>query len=237
MFMSVGLTGLGFFSREDGLDARIHAIMNLFLIPMCVVGALFLPRALDVVEGLMTCNPLTYGVVALRDALYFDRPHIEEKCHWRITSVGGCFAVLMPGGGHGVGRVRDRSGSMREEKSPGWNRYRWFSMVSCLTRFSCCGTESAQSSETRYGAARLRGWYVWFRIFKLTERSGNHFSSRISEARSGSLISFHALRGPCPLMTYAWPAFRIRVGNERCALVSFTVDPDRDTPEVLPNAH
>jgi ABC-2 type transport system permease protein len=67
------LTGLGFAIawRMDSTQG-FHAIMNLFLIPMWLLSGSFFPS-----EGapfwlglLMKLNPLTYGVAALRRALY-----------------------------------------------------------------------------------------------------------------------------------------------------------------------
>jgi ABC-2 type transport system permease protein len=49
-----------------------HAIMNLILIPIWLLSGAFWPvsGAPAVLEWLMRINPLTYGVAALREALY-----------------------------------------------------------------------------------------------------------------------------------------------------------------------
>jgi ABC-2 type transport system permease protein len=71
--LAIGLTGLGFLIAWS-LDSiqGFHAIMNLFLIPMWLLsGALFPASGASLwVRVLMTVNPLTYGVEAVRLALY-----------------------------------------------------------------------------------------------------------------------------------------------------------------------
>ena len=72
-FISFALTALGFAIawRMDSTQA-FHAIINLFLIPLWLVsGALFpLNGASGWMRAVMLANPLTYGVEALRSALY-----------------------------------------------------------------------------------------------------------------------------------------------------------------------
>ncbi|HKV54646.1 MAG TPA: ABC transporter permease [Candidatus Binataceae bacterium] len=53
-----------------------HAIMNLILIPIWLLSGAFWPLsgAPTVLGGLMRINPLTYGVAALREALYMGQP-------------------------------------------------------------------------------------------------------------------------------------------------------------------
>lgn len=71
--VAVGLTGLGFLIAWN-LDSTqgFHAIMNLFLVPMWLLsGALFPAEgAAGWVRAVMAANPLTYGVDAIRLALY-----------------------------------------------------------------------------------------------------------------------------------------------------------------------
>ena len=73
VLLSFGLSGLGFLIawRMDSTQG-FHAIMNLFLIPMWLLsGALFpLSGAASWLGTVMAINPLTYGVAALRHALY-----------------------------------------------------------------------------------------------------------------------------------------------------------------------
>jgi len=71
--VSFSLTALGFTIawRLDSTQA-FHAIINLFLIPLWLVsGALFpLGGASGWIRAIMLANPLTYGVEALRAALF-----------------------------------------------------------------------------------------------------------------------------------------------------------------------
>lgn len=71
--LSIALTGLGFLIAWS-LDSTqgFHAIMNMFLIPMWLLsGALFPAEGASAwVRLLMALNPLTYGVHAVRLALY-----------------------------------------------------------------------------------------------------------------------------------------------------------------------
>ena len=69
------LTGLGF-SMAWQIDSTqgFHSLMSLFLMPMWLLsGALFpLSGASSWVRWIMIANPLTYGVAALRHALYWE---------------------------------------------------------------------------------------------------------------------------------------------------------------------
>ncbi|OGR84537.1 MAG: hypothetical protein A2901_08475 [Elusimicrobia bacterium RIFCSPLOWO2_01_FULL_54_10] len=71
--ISVGLTALGFLIawKMDSTQA-FHAVMNLFLMPMWFLsGSLFpLETSPGWLRAVMTANPLTYGVAALREALF-----------------------------------------------------------------------------------------------------------------------------------------------------------------------
>lgn len=73
LVLGLGLTGLGFLIawRLDSTQG-FHAIMNLVLVPMWMLsGALFPPAgAAPWIRAVMTANPLTYGVSALRTAVY-----------------------------------------------------------------------------------------------------------------------------------------------------------------------
>jgi len=75
--LSFALTGLGFLLawRMDSTQG-FHAIMNLFLIPLWLLsGAVFPPSgAPTVMRWMMVCNPVSYGVTAIRHGLYWDVP-------------------------------------------------------------------------------------------------------------------------------------------------------------------
>jgi ABC-2 type transport system permease protein len=83
MFLvAFGLTGLGFcIAWKMDSTQGFHAIMNLFLIPMWLLsGALFPATGAPAwLHAVMAVNPLTYGVNALRSALYMDRPRAEGE--------------------------------------------------------------------------------------------------------------------------------------------------------------
>jgi ABC-2 type transport system permease protein len=71
--VAFALTALGFTIawRMDS-TAGFHAIMNLLLMPMWLLSGAFFPAsgAAGPVSWVMAANPLTYGVAALRRALY-----------------------------------------------------------------------------------------------------------------------------------------------------------------------
>lgn len=71
--VAFALTGLGFVIAW-GMDstAGFHAIMNLLLIPMWLLSGAAFPAegAAGPLRAVMAVNPLTYGVAALRRALY-----------------------------------------------------------------------------------------------------------------------------------------------------------------------
>ncbi|HWP81325.1 MAG TPA: ABC transporter permease [Bacteroidota bacterium] len=71
--IALGLAGLGFALawRMDSTQG-FHAIMNLFLIPLWLLSGSLFPQAgaAGWISALMTINPLTYGVAAVRSILY-----------------------------------------------------------------------------------------------------------------------------------------------------------------------
>src|SRR5258708_8331390 len=75
--VSFALTALGFtIAWPMDSTQSFHAIINLFLIPLCLLsGALFpLSHASKSMQWLMYINPLTYGVQALRTLMHPDAP-------------------------------------------------------------------------------------------------------------------------------------------------------------------
>jgi len=72
--------------------------------------------------------------------------------------------------------------------------------------------------------------------FTLTAQTGAEFDSR--RELSGKVwvanFIFTSCQGPCPVMSAHMQRIQKQVRSlERVRLVSFTIDPDRDTPEVL----
>ncbi len=77
LIVSFALTSLGFcIAWRMSSTQGFHAIMNLFLMPMWFLsGALFPPGgAWKGLQWIMACNPLTYGLAALRQALDLQHP-------------------------------------------------------------------------------------------------------------------------------------------------------------------
>jgi ABC-2 type transport system permease protein len=76
-----------------------HAIMNLILIPIWLLSGAFWPQsgAPAVLAWLMRVNPLTYGVAALREALYLGQPGgIGPLPNFVLSAVVTCaFAMTM----------------------------------------------------------------------------------------------------------------------------------------------
>ncbi len=78
--ISFSLTCLGFvIAWQMDSTQGFHAVMNLFFFPMWALsGALFPPSgAANWVRWIMKVNPLTYGVAALRHALYYETLVVE----------------------------------------------------------------------------------------------------------------------------------------------------------------
>ena len=77
-----------------------HAIMNLFLLPLWLLSGSFFPRegASSILQWIITFNPVSYAVSALRTALYFPQPALAELQPWPICLlVTALFAGLMIG--------------------------------------------------------------------------------------------------------------------------------------------
>lgn len=99
MLVSLGLSGLGFLVAWPMESTQgFHAIMNLGLMPMWFLsGALFPAQgAAGWMASIMAFNPLTYGVSAIRQALYAGAPVELGVTHGFIFCVGVTmgFAVL-----------------------------------------------------------------------------------------------------------------------------------------------
>jgi ABC-2 type transport system permease protein len=96
MFLvSFALTGLGFvIAWQMSSTQGFHAIMNLFLIPLWLLsGAVFPATGAPVwLSWVMKVNPLSYGVTALREGLYWELPHPDAGTALIVTVV---FAAAM----------------------------------------------------------------------------------------------------------------------------------------------
>jgi len=97
--VGVGLSGLGFLIAWP-MDSTqgFHAVMNLFLIPMWLLSGAFFPAsgASRWLAWVMTVNPLTYGVAAVRHALYIGREYATTSPSPTVSIVVTIgFAVVM----------------------------------------------------------------------------------------------------------------------------------------------
>jgi ABC-2 type transport system permease protein len=74
-----------------------HAIMNLILIPIWLLSGAFWPQSGTpaVLSWLMWVNPLTYGVAALREALYAGQPHgMGSLPNFVLSATVACLFAL-----------------------------------------------------------------------------------------------------------------------------------------------
>ncbi|HTS16934.1 MAG TPA: ABC transporter permease [Verrucomicrobiae bacterium] len=98
--LGFALTGLGFLIawRMDSTQG-FHAIMNLFLIPLWLLSGAVFPAsgAPSILRWIMMCNPVTYGVMAVRQGLYWNIPLASTGLPSRETNlcVTAIFAVVM----------------------------------------------------------------------------------------------------------------------------------------------
>ncbi len=89
--ISFSLTGLGFaIAWQIDSTQGFHAIMNLFLIPMWLLSSALFPSsgASTWIRGIMIINPLTYGVSALRQVLYWETQVLETEFPSFPTALG-----------------------------------------------------------------------------------------------------------------------------------------------------
>lgn len=97
---SVGLSAMGLLAawRIESVHG-FHAIMNLVLMPMWLLsGALFPSSGASTwLTWVMAVNPLTYGMAALRHAMYFQSPGAEGLAPSFAVSVAvsAGFALIM----------------------------------------------------------------------------------------------------------------------------------------------
>jgi len=92
--LAFGLTGLGFLIawKMDSTQG-FHSIMNLFLMPMWFLsGALFpIESAPTWLKWIMTLNPLTYGIIALRHSFNGQ----ELGPNQTIVGPAACIGILI----------------------------------------------------------------------------------------------------------------------------------------------
>ena len=70
--------------------------------------------------------------------------------------------------------------------------------------------------------------------FSLTDQNNRNITTETLRGRVWiASFVFTQCAGPCPMMTAKMASLQEAIPNPRVMLVSFTVDPERDTPEVL----
>jgi ABC-2 type transport system permease protein len=99
LLVSFALTGMGFcIAWRMSSTQSFHAIMNLFLLPMLFLSGAFFPAegASRWLQWTMRVNPLTYGVAALRRALYWADSARLPLANWSTClGITVLFAVAM----------------------------------------------------------------------------------------------------------------------------------------------
>ena len=77
IFIALTAIGFAFAWKVDSVQG-FHAVMNLLLMPMWLLSGAFFPPsgAPGWLAAVMRANPLTYGVAALRWALYGSAPEV-----------------------------------------------------------------------------------------------------------------------------------------------------------------
>jgi ABC-2 type transport system permease protein len=79
LIVSLALSALGLqLAWRIGSSQGYHAVMNMLLFPMWLLSGAFFPStgASKWVSWIMAVNPLTYGVAAMRHALYWGSPDL-----------------------------------------------------------------------------------------------------------------------------------------------------------------
>ena len=102
VLVSLGLSGLGFLVAWPMESTQgFHALMNLVLMPMWLLSGAFFPAsgASKWLAVVMAINPLTYGVTALRHALYVgsSQPVHATTSLWMAILITIVFTLAMIG--------------------------------------------------------------------------------------------------------------------------------------------
>ena len=100
LLVAFALTGLGFcIAWRMSSTQGFHAIMNLFLMPMWFLSGALFPAsgAMGGLGWIMRLNPLTYGLAALRRAMYWHDPSASTTMPplWLSLGVTVAFAIAM----------------------------------------------------------------------------------------------------------------------------------------------
>jgi ABC-2 type transport system permease protein len=94
VIVSFALTALGFcIAWRMSSTQGFHAIMNLFLMPMWFLSGALFPARDSGLRWVMACNPLSYGMTAVRSGMYFDAAQRGPYLVGLLVSVA--FAAVM----------------------------------------------------------------------------------------------------------------------------------------------
>ena len=96
--LGIALTAVGFaFAWKVDSVQGFHAVMNLLLVPMWLLSGAFFPPsgAPGWLAAVMKANPLTYGVAALRWALYGSAPEVGTGLPGPAAALGVTLAAAV----------------------------------------------------------------------------------------------------------------------------------------------
>jgi ABC-2 type transport system permease protein len=205
--VAFALTGLGFAIawRMDSTQG-FHAVMNLFLMPMWFLSGAVFPadKAPAWLGWIMAANPLSYGVSALRAALSG-----ELGVAWGAAAAATAAFGAVTFAAACAMAVR-----------------RSVAVAGLLIAALLAGAQGCAPKLPIDGEIRIPD-------FRLTNQRGEPFGA--AELRGKVWIAdfvFTRCQGPCPMMSYRMKQLQERL-PAAIELVSFSVDPVHDTPEVL----
>ncbi len=229
--VAAGLTALGFaFAwRTDSIQG-FHAVMNLCLMPMWFLsGAVFPSSGAPVwLRVPMALDPLTYGVAAVRRCLWPEWPPTAD-----VPGFAGSLAIVAAFGavmfGVCVLAVRPkrprRSAAVR---GSAMQATLWIVLLLVLGLVFGAGLLGWLGDRDR-----AQGELLAAPDFSLVERSGRTVTLRDLRGRPWIAdFVFTACAGPCRDMSRRMRELQDTL-PERVRLVSISVDPERDRPEVL----
>jgi ABC-2 type transport system permease protein len=93
LVVSFALNGLSFcIAWRMSSTQGFHVIMNLFLLPMFLLSGAMFPAegAKRAMRWVMDINPLTYGVSALRRAIYW-----SDSANLNLPSLAACLGISL----------------------------------------------------------------------------------------------------------------------------------------------
>lgn len=242
LLTAVALTALGLLLawRLESVQG-FHAVMNLVLLPLWMMSGAVFPSdsAASWLKPIMLANPLYYGVGAVRRGLFPGAYQADGAPALGLSLAVLAFTawVLFALAAATVARRPEVPSEGEPLRGP--RGVRSFP----LFRFLGAGALAVAAA---WGA--WRGWETLREAraplpemgkvpaFSFIESSGERFDSRVLEGKVWVAdFIFTNCAGTCPAMTQEMARLqRYAKGREGdLRLVSFTVDPERDSPEAL----